>query len=173
MQVVPVFLPDLPWHGDMTVAAWSVLSWAILYLQCCWENKYTDFTHKALERWTYSRGPVKGERGTHVPCWDFKTHLLGFWGESHIPVGILLFYYYCTFLLWCCSFNSSLRHLSPFQLSIPARVDMSTFPHATTGFPVKWWLRNMCTTDNQLYLKQTGSLHVSGKLPTYPSPKPT
>ena len=76
----------------MTVAAWSVLLWAILYLQCCWENKCTDFTHKALERWTYSRGPVKGERGAHVPCRDFKTHLWGFWGESHIPVGILLLY---------------------------------------------------------------------------------
>ena len=49
-------------------------------------------SHTKLERWTYSRGPVKGERGAHVPCRDFKTHLWGFWGESHIPVGILLLY---------------------------------------------------------------------------------
>ena len=47
-----------------------------------------------LERWTYSRGPVKGERGAHVPCRDFKTYLWGFWGESHIPVGILVLYSY-------------------------------------------------------------------------------
>ena len=54
-------------------------------------------SHTKLERWTYSRGPVKGERGAHVPCRNFKTHLSGFWGENHIPVGILLFYYYWNF----------------------------------------------------------------------------
>ena len=125
-------------------------------------------SHTKLERWTYSRGPVEGERGAHVPCRDFKTHLLGFWGESHIPVGILLFDYYCTFLLWCGNFNTSSCHLSPFQLSIPAWVDTSTFRHTTTGFSVKQWLQNTYATDNQLYLQQTGSLHVSGKLPPTP-----
>ena len=138
------------------------------------ERTNTLTSHTKLERWTNSRGPVKGQRGTDVPCRDFKTHLLGFWGESHIPVGILLLYNYiiCTFLLWCGNFNTSSCHLSPFQLSIQAWVDMSTFRHATTGFPVKQWLRNTYTTDNQLYLQQTASLHVSERLPTYPSPKP-
>ena len=246
----------------MTVAAWSVLLWAILYLQCCWENKCTDFTHKALERWTYSRGPVKGERGAHVPCRDFKTHLWGFWGESHIPVGILLLYIAISWkvvgknahatipnghmgydqytvleslavnLLLLLSFGTH-KHTS-----IPTRAILSNFfgeqwtenhPRYLSGlsralFPTTfleiavynlhfstsvlpfqhifvsfvtiltvytslsrhvhlsprnhWFSCEMMATEHvhnwqPTYLQQTGSLHVSGKLPTYPSPKPT
>ena len=82
------------------------------------ERTHAQTLHTKLERWTYSRGPAKGEgegsgrRGVLCPFSGFQNLS----GPEEKAMSLLVFdYCFRTFPLRCCNFNTSLCHLSPFQ----------------------------------------------------------